>query len=168
MTPLRPSEYFVQRYGAVILLVLWTVPSWYRVFAHDQSQWVGGTFGMYATTDNPSLRQLRLFLLTDRGEFPVPPEGTEDRFLRKATNLPRDDVLEMVARNVLAREWVRPDDPASKHPLVLVEPGKEPPQGERVTPRGVRAEVWTMDFESEGRKGTLRQIKSHEIAAGPR
>ena len=90
---------------APTLLVLVASLAVYRVQAHDQSTWSGVGFGMFATIDNETTRQIRAELVIggERRPVPVPPELEEAAFA--VAVVPTPERLE-----ALARRWADRDD----------------------------------------------------------
>jgi hypothetical protein len=80
----------------------------YRVQAHDQSTWSGVGFGMFATIDNETTRQIRAELSTGGERRPVAVPAELEEAARGVAVVPTLERLEALARRWVDRDEVPP------------------------------------------------------------
>jgi hypothetical protein len=100
---------------------------------------------MFAGTDDPGARFVKVYLLTNNGEMPaVPPLMREAGALRTA---PTADNLERVADRLCAETWVRgPQGPSIAWP----ERGPGQATGENpIDYSAIRVELWRYAFDAK-------------------
>lgn len=156
-----------------LLLVLVASLQVYRSHAHHLSAWKGGGFGMFSTVDHPSVRYLRCYLLTEKGELPVPVPGRRARLELKARTLPLPQNLAQLADTLLSDAgWI--EDQLHEQSVVQQDASKpgpdQPPQGgthtdpSTVQPillqhvQGMRVEVWTTRFDAQTERLVCRKL----------
>jgi hypothetical protein len=94
---------------APLCLILVAGVHFVRVMTLDQTQWKGGGFGMFSTTDSRSARFLRAYLITDTGEIPV---DIPSRLQKQETEFraaPRKSQLEFLATELANLRWYSPN-----------------------------------------------------------
>src|SRR5690348_10214263 len=103
--PLRDRLRRVAGTGAVpLLLCAVAAVQVTRVACCDQSPWLGGGFGMFATPDSRQARFVKVYLLTADREVPAEaPWLLETAIARTA---PTADNLDRVAAELCKRQWV--------------------------------------------------------------
>lgn len=78
----------------------------FRCYAIHQTPWKGGGFGMFATTDSPGNRFVRVKLLTEKGEFAVPPPGHLKALTMLLQTAPSESNLAAMGDRLMAETWV--------------------------------------------------------------
>lgn len=174
----RRALQLAARYGAPVLLAAVALVQSVQVQRLDLSPWKGGGFGMFSTVDTPKARFLRLYLVTDRGEIPVPVPAALARPILEVQTLPTERRLERLAHQLAAATWAVPDLPridldrareapeslmeergplapgagtpaVAPVPLLLYADEPVPEAFTRVDARAVRLELWRYRFEPE-------------------
>lgn len=166
------------RYGAPVLLAAVALVQSVQVQRLDLSPWKGGGFGMFSTVDTPKARFLRLYLVIDRGEVPVPVPAELARPILEVQTLPTERRVDRLARQFAAATWAVPDLPRidlervaevsqslaeelgplapgagtpviAPVPLLLYADEEVPAGFTRVDVRAVWVELWRYRFEPE-------------------
>lgn len=109
--------------------------------AQALSPWLGGGFGMFASTDHGSARRLLAYRLYDGLREPLELAGTAPRELEKLQSFPTPGRLERFAQR-LARL----------------------PEGVHGTPRAVRIEIWRIAYARDTLQPALELVRAHELA----
>ena len=76
-----------------------------RVICCDQTPWKGGGFGMFSTVDDPSARTVRVYLITDDGEFPVEPPQHLHKRISELQAAPSRPQMEQLAERLAKSSW---------------------------------------------------------------
>jgi hypothetical protein len=103
----------------------------------DLSPWVGGGFGMFASTDGRGYRHLHIFALQEGVQQEIfPPRALEDR-VRRARSLPSERNLRRLA----------------------LELGEH-----RTSTRAIRVQVFKTDFDRKTLRPTSHLLREVEVA----
>jgi hypothetical protein len=76
-----------------------------RVWTARQTPWKGGGFGMFSTIDSEANRFLRVYLITDSGELPLPLPAGLDKAAAEQRAAPSTAGLQAIARRLAAQDW---------------------------------------------------------------
>ena len=101
-----------------ILLLAGTINHFVLVQTGNLSPWLGGGFGMFASTDVPHSRLLVVTAVNENGdEYTVPLKGRLKKLKRRARGMPGRSQLEMLARETWEKLERKPVDETGS-PLV--------------------------------------------------
>ena len=86
-------------YTAPVVMILVLCNHLYLVHSHHLSNWMGGGFGMFSSSDRLQYRIVRCFLTSERGDRPVKVPRSLRRFSSLAKSMPtRDNLLNLAQR----------------------------------------------------------------------
>ena len=120
MTGVRPRALAARSYALPAVLLLAVASA--QILAAKTgvlSPWLGGGFGMFATTDSPSRRHLHAVALRPGLREAIELPGLLDREARRAVALPTDHRLRVLARAL--EGFVRESDDPDTAPLEAIE-----------------------------------------------
>jgi hypothetical protein len=103
---LDERRHFLRRAAlAPLLLCLVAGLHLVRVWTAHQTPWKGGGFGMFSTIDSEANRFLRVYLITDAGELPLPLPAGLDKAAAEQRAAPSATGLQAIARRLAAQDW---------------------------------------------------------------
>ena len=95
--------------GAPLALIVIACLQIYLTQTEGLSRWKGGGFGMFSTLDSPSARFLRIYIITENGEFPVEVPGHLAEVESKVRAVPTESNLSMLSVELAQARWIHND-----------------------------------------------------------
>lgn len=132
---------------SLVLIAVACVQIW-RAKTLDQTPWKGGGFGMFATSDTPGARFLRISLVTRTGEHRVEmPSGMQRESTLLRTVPTARNAAELAAR-LAALTWIREEGglPTQRRPGP--DPGSLPGETQDSSPGVPGTPAWFRPLES--------------------
>src|SRR5687768_8072760 len=100
---------WISRIGAPFVLIVIACLQIYLAQTQDLSRWKGGGFGMFSTLDSPSARFLRIYIITEAGEFPVVVPSHLVELKDRVRAVPSESSVRTLSAELARSRWIRND-----------------------------------------------------------